>query len=344
MNQLFSDIIEIVGFAVLSVVNNQPIPSELIDPLKNADATLMDSLYPPDRTFAACRESSPLVFADSYQMENLVVRKFITPSLFKPRALFEPIYRSLPENHTIHGAVYRPRDRAGRDGRVALLFLHGLSERGFRLENRFLFPNLSRCAPELDIYAIHQPWHMARTPAMTPYSGSFFLDNSPVGIVESFRQAVSDASQMVSALHERYEHVVVMGVSLGGHVVSYLATCDDRADAYVLCQAGLSLPSVEYLTRLIPPLEERIQSPEDADIFYRVISLERFKPVIEGERVITVHGVYDRLISQEQARELIQYFNAKHPIFYRGGHLSIMLQSGSISKVIVKHLRQILDG
>jgi len=149
-------------------------------------------------------------------------------------------------------------------------------------------------------------------------------------------------SQVVTAVRESYDSVAVMGVSLGGHVSAYLATCDERPDAFVLCQAGMEHPSLEFMLRLVPCLERQVACSGSAATFHAPLRMDRFQPVVPPERVITVHGANDRLITMDSGRELQRHFNVRRPIYYRGGHLSFGFQARSIAKAIVPRLAELL--
>ena len=345
MRRICADIIERLGFTALQIANTRCVPESLLEPTRDVQRDEILEEYGPENTFTACTTGSGLRWTSDFQVRDMPMRTFVTPSLYRPHARFESTYAKLKENHSIHGVLVRAPHRVGglRSAMsTALVFAHGWCERSFGLEMRTLLPALFRELPGLDIYLMEQPYHMHRTPPCTPYSGSFFFDTTPVGLIESMRQGVSDVSQLVSTLRRDYENVVVMGISLGGHVLSYMATCDDRPDAYVMCQAGMSVPSMKFMTTLVPCLNRSVRSVEDARRYHDPISLTRFSPTAHGEKIITVNGVYDRLIPIESATCLARHFKVKHRVLYRGSHLTLLFQSRSVTKVIARRLREIL--
>ena len=344
MRKVCADVCEWTGFGLLCLVNSRCVPEPLLSPTRDIPLGEILDTYPSEGTFQACELGAPLTWSPrEFDCCGNPMRSFSTPSLYEPFAPFADTYAKLREDHTIRGVFSRPAERRpGQSARTALIFLHGWSERSLGLEMRFLLPALFREMPDLDVYLMEQPYHMHRRPPCTPYSGSFFFDTTPVGLIEAMRQAASDASQLVTTLRSEYDRVVVMGISLGGHALSYLATCDNRPDAFVLCQAGMTLPDMDYMGRLAPCLGKRITNDEQARAFHDPISLTRYRPAVPGEKIVTVHGAYDRLIPMESAHCLIRHFDARHRIFYRGSHLTLLAQSRSVVKVIARRLGLIL--
>ncbi len=350
MREFLSDAIERTGFAGLRVMNRACVPMELVAPTLDIGPDELLEMYPAESTFTRAEEPPELSVEAFRQRNGLELAPFRADSLYRPHPRFASVYDRLRENHEIRGlwirlpaAVPERTEPRVDTGSAALVFCHGWAERSFGLELNLLFPAMLKHIPGLDIYALEEPYHMHRTPRETPYSGAFFFDNSPMGVVEAMRQAVSDASQLVATLRSAYDAVAVMGVSLGGHVTAYLATCDDRPDAFVACQAGMEHPVLEVLLRLAPCLARQVACVDEAASFHGPLRMDRFQPLASGERIITVHGAYDRLIAPESGARLRAHFGVRHPILYRGGHLSFQLQARSIAAAVMPRLAALLN-
>lgn len=157
------------------------------------------------------------------------------------------------------------------------------------------------------------------------------------------RQAVYDLSQIISYAKDHYDSILVAGFSLGGHVVSYLGTADNRADLYVMGQAGASFgESLKHLT-VCPGLYHKgkrwIKEGRDFDLMYQTIELLNYPSLLKPEQVVSIAGIYDRLITFDRANNLKKHFKPVYNINYRAGHIGILVESKYVVRAFFKILK-----
>lgn len=201
------------------------------------------------------------------------------PSSYQPIKELQSLYQSFPENHQIYIELISERN-SNILPKNSFIYLHGFSERSYENEIKYLFPKILTKLPNLEIIAVHLPYHMLRSPKNQPYSGCYLFDSSPLVTIEGIRQAVDDVSQVLSYVKERDKKVMVGGFSLGGFITSFLGTCDARADAYIIGQAGARLPRTLKELTICPGLADKrekwIQKGLDFERLYSPLQLTHY--------------------------------------------------------------------
>lgn len=326
MHKILSDLIENVAFAVIRRLNdrcdNDPLPGEPV----LATATEVRAIYAGTPIFMKVTQAaSPRWQPERRRWQHRVAR-FRMPSQFTPVPAFRQAYQTMPANHHIRG--FRMRSTAaGREASLAVVFCHGWAEPALLFEQWTFLRYLLNRLPGSDIFALELPYHMRRKPAGAPFSGSYFFDGNPLRNIEAVRQGVSDLSQIVHWLRPQYDHIVVLGFSLGGQIVALLATSDPRADLYIIGQFGDLREAATNMLRISPCFERAMQRRGlDADramALYDPMLLHLRRPVVPGDRIATIAGAYDQLFPPASVAQLSEFFDARYRLTYPAGHLSM---------------------
>lgn len=202
--------------------------------------------------------------------------------------------------------------------------------------------------PNLEIIAVHLPHHMLRSPKNQPYSGCYLFDSSPLVTIEGIRHAVHDVSQVLSYVKERDKKVMVGGFSLGGFITSFLGMCDARADLYIIGQAGARLPRTLKELTICPGLAEKrekwIQKGLDFERLYSPLQLTHYHPTVSPEQIVSIGGIYDKLVKFDTVKELRQRFNCLYEIDYEAGHIGLISEMNSVKEKVINIMEKVMDG
>ncbi|UCE12645.1 MAG: hypothetical protein JSV04_10680, partial [Candidatus Heimdallarchaeota archaeon] len=213
----------------------------------------------------------------------------------------------------------------GKEGsRCVVLFIHGYAETTFFFHELSYF-RLLRKILGADIFSLELPYHFKRQPTDSPFSGAYFLNGNPVRMLEAIRQSLQEILLLVSYLKERYDRVVLFGVSLGGHIVS-LAT-QFIADIDII--TALASPFLFSINPKIVPVSTKIVSElkeEKLTRWYKILymcNLKYFTPFTTNRHTAIIGGRFDRIVPFSQVKKLASLL--EKPLFaYPGGHLSLI--------------------
>jgi hypothetical protein len=324
MNKVVSNAIENIGIRLFETVNRKQSNPQVFRPCAELDPYRIQSMYSSVQVFNRCETSDTPLLVNSKHY-----------SQYEPTPIFQDLYNQFQENQNIYfEEITDPNSH--QEQTTCLIYLHGFSERNYDKEIKFLFSKLISKLPTVDILAVHQPYHMKRSPKGQPYSGAYIFDSCPIVTIEAVRQAVHDVSQLISFAKGKYENVIVGGFSLGGHIASFLGTCDDRADLYVMGQAGAKFPeTLNYLTvcpGLASKRKEWIAQGIDFESLYKPIELLNYNSIIPSEKAVSLGGTYDKLITFDRVQQLRNIFKNCHEINYDSGHIGLMLKMEEIMK------------
>lgn len=245
-----------------------------------------------------------------------------TTSKFQP---LSPILQDNKYDPVSHLLAHHYTNRDGKkESRCAVLFIHGYAETTFFFHELSYFRFLQQIF-EAEIFTLELPYHFHRQPTDSPFSGAYFLNGNPVRMLEAIRQSLQEILYFVSYLKERYDRVVLFGVSLGGHIVS-LAT-QFITDIDII--AALASSFLFSINPIIVPVSSRIVSQlkkERHTSWYKILymcNLKYFSPFTTNRHIAIIGGRFDRIVSFSQVQRLA--YMLKKPLFaYPGGHLSLI--------------------
>ncbi|MBM7540746.1 alpha/beta hydrolase family protein [Amphibacillus cookii] len=341
MNRLLSNTIENLGVTFLKYINRKKENTVKFHNCRELDANKIKSMYFRVKVFSKCESYSSPKLIELNEKSNLEISIYSMGSKYKPIDEFKSTYESLPENNYIYFERISRKNNNSR-AKTCIIYLHGFSERNYDNEISYLFNSLILENLDIEVLAVHLPYHMRRSPKHQPYSGAYIFDSYPIVTIEGFRQGVHDVSQVISYAKENYEKIIVAGFSLGGLMISFLGTCDNRADLYCMGQAGARLPeTLNYLTVCAGLNEKRkrwIKNGIDFEELYRPIELLDYTSVIPSEKVISIGGKYDKLIRFKRVQELREFFKSKHNINYSAGHIGLLFELRKVKEAFIRIL------
>jgi len=339
MKKELSNIIEFIGVQLCKVANRKKSDENLFKELEMED---VNSIYSDVKVFNRCDTYHNPVLENEKTVGKVKVVTYSMPSKYDPIPQYQNIYQNFIENQTIYFDKVSSKT-VSKQQKICLVYIHGFSERTYINEIKFLFPKLIKKI-EMDIFAFHQPFHNKRSPRNQPYSGAYIFDSHPVVSIEGVRQAVHDVSQVISYAKDHYDTVIVGGFSLGGHIVSYLGTCDNRADLYIMGQAGANFPETLFNLTVCPGLSKKrskwFKQSKDFIKSYQAIELLDYPSVLKPNQVLSVAGIYDKLITYNRVEKLRQHFKPTYIINYNAGHIGILFEA---NKVLTKFIKIIID-
>ncbi|SDZ26473.1 hypothetical protein SAMN05421736_108169 [Evansella caseinilytica] len=339
MNKLLSSFVENMGIEAFKIANRKRTQSKVFRNCNHLDYHEIQSVYSKMEVFDSCEKYGTPVLMNSRNYHHVQVNTFSMASMYKPVSIFEKVYDIFLENKQIYFEEMKnvQSDNKGKD---CFIYLHGFSERSYGFEEKYLFSELIAEIPSIEILAVHLPYHMKRSPGNQPYSGAYIFDSYPVVTIEGFRQAVNDVSQVLSYAREKYKKVIVGGFSLGGYVTSFLGTCDNRGDLYIVGQAGDRLPyTLKNLTvcpGLFSKMQKWMKQGIDVEGIYAPLEIHQYTPVVSPEKVVSVAGKYDKLVAFQSVERLRGLFKSRHNINYSAGHIGFLFEASKVKKEIIK--------
>jgi hypothetical protein len=248
---------------------------------------------------------------------------------------------------------YRPLDaEAGEDHRAdAILVEHWMHERevprgtvlalhGFSMGN----PRIDALAlfaaqwfrRGLDVVLLTLPYHGARAPRGSRFSGQRFVEPDPSVFNEAVRRAVYDVHVVRSWVREQTGLPVgLLGLSLGGYITSLLAgLCDDLEFAIPMvppvCIGDLAW---RFFTRSRRARRDQAPAYTRAELraMYRVHSPLTFPLRLPKERVLIIAGRGDRIVPPEHPHALWRHWGEPPIHWFSGSHLAPFGRDGIVT-------------
>ena len=195
---------------------------------------------------------------------------FKTP--YKPNKYFQKSWDEIECCHNVK-VHYFPYKKKQQSKRKALIYIHGWGKSSLIGERLWHFRFLSRY--KTDIFAIELPYHMSRNPA--GFSGQGFLDKDPVRTVEAFRQSIIETMYLYKGLKLIYDKVGLTGISLGGHIASYVGMF--LSDDIFILQALAGTPFSQNIKnlRISPNLLQYVRTNQITK-YLDILDYRNFKP------------------------------------------------------------------
>lgn len=248
------------------------------------------------------------------------------PSPYSPLPSgYERRYAAYGENHRAIGHLYRP---AG-PSRGAILYLHGWMAASMGLEERFLFPAVVGRAG-LTVLSLTLPFHGARRPASSAFSGEYFASADLPRTLESFRQAVAEARALLAWLRrETHGPVGLGGLSLGALVGALFLGGGAQPDFAVLALTPADVVGTVEKAPLLRWLQQDLQAAaverEELARWARLVRPMALTPAISPRRILLIHGRHDAIALPEGVAALWEAWDHPSITWYNGGHFSIIL-------------------
>ncbi len=340
MLKTISDFLEKTGIKITQIIKkDEELIQDFEDNLYMNSNKIMD-IYKNQSFFSINND-----ILDEKHIQREVFDKKITIDKYKAKSTYKKndIIQNICKKLNISDDIYYYKISKKKADNV-LVFLHGFGEETYKYHIKYLFIPLIKKMKNLDILLIELPYHMNRSIKLQNYSGSYFFDSFPLFTIEAIRQSVSEISQFITTYKNLYKKIVLSGFSLGGHIVSYLATCDDRADLYICGYSGTQLDDTIENLELCPGLinkKKRIQENGlNFKLLYQILDLNNYLPAVSDNKVFSIAGLYDKVVTHNKVEEFRKMFDSKYNVDFKSGHLELVLEIPKGIKEIKKVLKK----
>ena len=221
---------------------------------------------------------------------------FKTP--YKPNKYFKKSWEEMKKLHNVKVHFYPYKHKKTED-RKALIYIHGWGKESLLGERLWHF-RIFQLKYKADIYAIELPYHISRNPA--GFSGQGFLDQDPVRTVEAFRQSIIEAMYLYKGLKQLYNQIGFAGISLGGHIVSYIGMFL-KEDIFLLqCLAGTPFSYNVKRLRISPNLLTYMRN-NNIEKYLQVLDYRNFTTE-KKENAYLFGGRFDSVIDSKTVVKL----------------------------------------
>lgn len=265
-----------------------------------------------------------------------------------------PGYRpSTPHYNGVFTSSYEPLNPAVRDSylghdanrrvsfqhwthpggpRPTMIFIHGYFASPYWL-NSLMFSLQWFYDQGLDIVLVTQPFHGARQPSPSPWSGFHFLAHGLCHANEAMLQSVFDVRTLMNHLYRTGVPAIgVSGLSLGGYITALLANADERLafaipNSPMVSPVDMLLewtPSGALLRKMIPASGLGV-----AD-FRRLLAIHSpltWQPVIDPRRLLVIGGAGDRFTAPRYVQLLHKHWTGSRMHWFPGNHVLHLHQS-----------------
>jgi hypothetical protein len=210
--------------------------------------------------------------------------------------------------------------------RATVLALHGFSMGQPRIDAFALFA-AHWYRRGLDVALLTLPYHGARTPKTSRFSGQHFAGADPTAFNEAVRRAVYDVYVLRGWLRDVTGLPVgLLGLSLGGYLCALIAGLCDDLDFVMpmvppVCIGDLAWRFFQRSRRRQSGTAPAYTCAELREI-YRVHSPLTFPLRVPAERVLIIAGRGDRIVPPEHPHALWRHWGEPRIHWFSGSHLA----------------------
>jgi hypothetical protein len=210
--------------------------------------------------------------------------------------------------------------------RATVLTLHGFTMGYPRIDAFALFAN-DWYSRGLDVALLTLPYHGARKPADSLFSGDRFAVPHVSRMGEAMRQAIYEIRLVTRWLRsETGRPVGVLGLSLGGYLTSLLAGLCDELDFVIpivppVCIGDLAWRFIDE-TRHTRDGTQLAFSKDELRSAYRIHSPLTYPLAIPRERALIIAGRGDRIVPPEHPHALWEHWGRPDIHWFSGSHLA----------------------
>jgi hypothetical protein len=257
---------------------------------------------------------------------------------------YHPYAAGTPADRGADGILVEHWMHERKPPHATVLALHGFSMGQPRIDAFALFAS-QWFKRGLDVALLTLPYHGARRPPKARFSGQRFADANPAMLNDAVRRAAYDVHVVRGWLREQTGLPVgLLGLSLGGYVVSLMAgLCDD----------------IDFVVPIVPPVcmgdlawrffsRSRRRRAGTAPAYthnelramYRVHSPLTFPLRVPKERVLIIAGRGDRIVPPEHPHALWRHWGEPRIHWFSGSHLAPFGRERIVAAA-ADHLKQI---
>lgn len=194
----------------------------------------------------------------------------------------------------------------------------------------------------LDVAMMTLPYHGARSPRGSRFSGERFASPYVSHLNEAVRQAVHDTRRVLTWLSDRTQRPVgLLGLSLGGYISALFAGLSDDPAFVVPMVPPVSIADLGRrfledggLTATSP------LSPSEREKAYGIHSPLAYPARVPQERLMIVAGRGDRVVPPEHPRTLWEHWGRPRIHWFSGSHLAPFGRSRIVAE-IAAHIAEV---
>ena len=234
------------------------------------------------------------------------------------------------ENNVAYGRLYRCAERWQK--RPAIILLHGRND---SFSYQFGFPMVARLCKQAEFNAatLVLPYHFQRRPKqMRGWGGPNHMQ-----IAEATAQGIAEIRALMGWLLKKgCTAVALWGISMGGHFVGWVASCDARLAAAVLAVPGVGV-NYSITDRIVwRRVREamRRQRPTFERLNLTPVNLTLLQPAIPRKNILLIEAIHDLCAPKEDIERLWQAWG--QPDIWRlpHGHHSWRFVPGLTDRVL----------
>lgn len=219
------------------------------------------------------------------------VFSFKTP--YHPNKFFKQSWDEISSCHAVkvHFFPYKKK----KTEKKTLIYIHGWGKGSLTGERLWHF-RIFQMKYHVDIFSIELPYHMSRNPG--GFSGQGFLDKDPVRTVEAFRQSIIETMFLYKGLKQlQYTKIGIAGISLGGHIASYIGMFLQEDVFLLQCLAGTPFSYNIKNLKISPNLLQYVRT-QNIDKYLNILDYRNFS-VNKKDHAYLFGGRFDSVIDSK---------------------------------------------
>jgi hypothetical protein len=253
---------------------------------------------------------------------------FKTP--YKPNKYFKKSFEDIKKFHDVKVNYFPYKGKIPKEKRKALIYIHGWGK-GSLITERLWHFRIFQLSYKADIFAIELPYHLSRNPG--GFSGQGFLDKDPIRTVEAFKQSIIEVMFLYKGLKAIYKTIGISGISLGGHIASYVSLFINDDIFLLPCLAGTPFAQNVKNLRITPNLMNYVRK-HNIDKYLEILDFRNFK-AIKKEKLFLFGGRFDSVIDSKTVLRLGKHLQCKTYIMPTG-HFTFAFSLPYITTKIAK--------
>jgi pimeloyl-ACP methyl ester carboxylesterase len=319
-----------------------PDPADLDSLRLSAEEVLTQELQADPRKFFAFLEDDPRPTRVSSRfrrtLEGGAVRRFGVRADYTPYG-FD--HDASPSGQPIRIERWMHENPPGRG---TILTIHGFTMGNPRIDAYAMFAN-DWYRHGLDVALLTLPYHSARKPSDSYFSGDRFAVPHVSRMAEAVREAIFEIRLVTRWLQEETQRPVgILGLSLGGYLSSLLAGLCDDPDFVIpmvppVCIGDLAwrffTQSRHYDKGVLPAFTKH-----ELRSAYRIHSPLTYPLRVPRHRTLIIAGRGDRIVPPEHPHALWEHWGNPEIHWFSGSHLAPFGRQ-RIVNTIVEHLERL---
>ena len=221
---------------------------------------------------------------------------------------------------------------------VSIIMIHGWrSEKLNRLESVFLNDFKKR---QYNMYRYILPYHMERCDKLN-YSGEYFYSANINRTLKSIMQSVNDIRALIKYLKGNNNKVVVLGLSLGGLIANLIAEYEEKIDLLISIFPANNLAFTAFESEVGKYIKKDFLKKSfdfnKLNEIWTIINPSASKPVIDLNKILLIHGSYDKYVLYEDTQKVSGNWGIKNELL-KCGHSGIVINKKEIRNKVIEFI------